>query len=90
MKRGGTTKVANKFDKSIIKVESFKVKLQSAIEDFKNTNLFPVVQIELTTVDVAPANEFSKYETSLVDSKESRYLCYNFKNMPHDIVEEIF
>lgn len=87
---GIATKVAKKIAKSIINVESFNVKLQSAIEDFKKIKLFPEVQIELTSVDVAPANEFSKYETYLVDSKESRHLCYNFKNMPHDIVEEIF
>lgn len=87
---GVATKVAKKIAKSIINVESFNVKLQSAIEDFKKIKLFPEVQIELTSVDVAPANEFSKYETYLVDSKESRHLCYNFKNMPHDIVEEIF
>lgn len=87
---GVATKVAKKIAKSIINVESFNVKLQSAIEDFKKIKLFPEVQIELTSIDVAPANEFSKYETYLVDSKESRHLCYNFKNMPHDIVEEIF
>lgn len=87
---GVATKVAKKIAKSIINVESFNVKLQSAIEDFKKIKLFPEVQIELTSVDVAPASEFSKYETYLVDSKESRHLCYNFKNMPYDIVEEIF
>lgn len=87
---GVATKVAKKIAKSIINVESFNVKLQSAIEDFKKIKLFPEVQIELTSIDLAPANEFSKYETYLVDSKESRHLCYNFKNMPHDIVEEIF
>lgn len=87
---GVATKVAKKISKSIMNVESFNVKLQSAIEDFRKITMFPEVQIELTSVDVAPDNEFSKYETYLVESMESKRLRYNFKNMPHDIVEEIF
>lgn len=87
---GVATKVAKKIAKAIMNVESFNVKLQSAIEDFKKISMFPEVQIELSSVDIAPTNEYSKYDAYLVESFESRHVKYNFKNMPHEVVEEIF
>lgn len=87
---GVATKVAKKIARTLLNTETFNIKLQSAIEDFKKIRLFPEVEIELSSVEFKTSSEFSKYQQYLVEAKETKQVKYSFKNMPNDIVEDIF
>lgn len=79
---GVATAVAKCIVKSEINGEPFNVKLQSAIEDFKQLATVPELQVELISYSQEEETDFPHLNKYLYTVKESCRKTYSFKNVP--------
>ncbi len=86
---GVATAVAKKLVQSKINTESFNVKLQSAIDDFKAFDYCPEVQIKLVTVAHNGESEYPQFKQYLTKSYTTKQRTYTFANMPKAQVESL-
>lgn len=86
---GIATAVAKKIVQSQMQVESFNVKLQSAIDDFKAIPYCPEVQVKVVSAFHRNESEYPLYQDYLVDVKVREESTYTYANMPQEKVESL-